>query len=266
MNDKISIFESVTLLITHFNRSSSLERLLRSFKQLNVSFYEIIVSDDSSKAIHLNHIEKIRKEFDFKLISSPVNKGLANNLNKGQNAVKSAFTLYVQEDFVPKGDFFESFKDALHLMESDKDIDLIRFHAYDVYPYLKPYKKGYSEMIYKPWFINKNKIYNYSDHPHLRRDTFFERFGRYTEGIKSDKAEYEMCLSFIQNNGRALFYDDFRGLFEQVNSDEEPSTVQRIAWRQSNNPVISFVRLIYRQFKYNFDLHVNPKFKRKNIN
>jgi len=262
MTDPQNIFNDVTLLITHYNRSSSLERLLRAFKKLDVRFKEIIVSDDCSKEVHLNHIREINKELDFTLLSAAVNKGLANNLNKGQMAVTTPYTLYVQEDFIPMDIFKDRFRDAMDIMHQEPDMDIIRFYAYGPYPYLKPYKKGFSLMIYKPWFMDKNKIYNYSDHPHLRRSNFFERFGTYTEGIKSDKTEYEMCLSFIQNKGRGLFYDQYDTLFKQENSSAEPSTVTRSDWRQSGNPLVAFVRLLYRQFKYNYDIHINTKFKK----
>ena len=256
------LFEKVSLLITHYNRSSSLERLLKTFKDQKISFKEIVVSDDASMALHHQRLTELSEEYQFTLVSANVNGGLGNNLNKGQMAISTPYTLYVQEDFVPTNEFLPHFRDALQMMEEEEDIDIARFYAYFAYPYLKPYKKGYSLMIYKPFFIDKNKIYNYSDHPHLRRANFFERFGKYTEGIKSDKTEYEMCLSFIQNKGKALFFDDFRTLFIQENSSLEPSTVHRSNWRQSDNAILSLVRWLYRQVKYNYDLHLNPKFKR----
>jgi glycosyltransferase involved in cell wall biosynthesis len=256
-----NIFNEVTLLITHYNRSSSLARLLSTFREMNIKFGDIVVSDDSSNDFHISQIESIRKEFNFRLIKAPVNGGLGNNLNKGQSSVNTPFTLYVQEDFIPTEIFAEHFRDAMEIMQAEPDMDIIRFYAYAPYPYLRPYKKGYSLMIYKPWFMDKNKIYNYSDHPHLRRSTFFKRFGKYTEGIKSDKTEYEMCLSFIQNKGRGLFYNEYDSLFKQENSAAEPSTVKRSNWRQSGNPLIAFVRLLYRLVKYNYDLHINMKFK-----
>lgn len=262
MIDANKTFNEVTLLITHYNRSNSLERLLRAFKQLEIGFKEIIVSDDCSREPHLSHLHSLSEELNFNLVTADVNKGLANNLNKGQMAVKTPYTLYVQEDFVPQDIFPEHFADAMELMNEDRELDIIRFYAYGPYPYLEPYKKGFSKMIYKPWFMDKNKIYNYSDHPHLRRSTFFDRFGKYTEGIKSDKTEYEMCLSFIQNKGKGLFYDKYDSLFLQENSTAEPSTVTRSNWRQSGNPFLAFVRLIYRQIKYNYDIHVNTKFKK----
>ncbi|WP_316788119.1 glycosyltransferase family 2 protein [Pedobacter frigoris] len=255
-------FEKVSLLITHYNRSSSLERLLKTLNEQNVSFNEIVVSDDASKPLHYQRLLELQAQYQFTLISSDVNKGLGNNLNKGQMAVKTPYTLYVQEDFVPTDQFLPHFNDAFQIMEEESDIDIARFYAYFAYPYLKSYKNGFSKMIYKPLFLDKNKIYNYSDHPHLRRSTFFERFGKYTEGIKSDKTEYQMCLSFIQNKGKAIFYDNFDSLFIQENNAAEPSTVQRSNWRQSNNLILSAIRLIYRQIKYNYDLHINQKFKR----
>ncbi|WP_205499823.1 glycosyltransferase family 2 protein [Rufibacter psychrotolerans] len=255
MDTGLSIFEDVTLLITHYNRSNSLERLLRTYEELGCRFGEVVVSDDGSKPEHLQAIRQLQETYSFRLITSPVNKGLAHNLNKGQEAVKTPYTLYVQEDFVPLPAFKTHFPDALALMRQEQELDIVRFYAYSAYPYLTPYKKGYSRMSIKPWYTNYRKIYYYTDHPHLRRSTFLQKFGRYVEGIKSDKAEYLMCLSFIQKKGKGLFFNDFKSLFLQKNSAEEPSTIQRSSWRQSKSPLISLGRDIYRQVKYNFDIH-----------
>lgn len=257
-----NLFSDVSLLITHYNRSSSLERLLQTLKDQEISFGEIIVSDDASQPLHLDYIKSLHNKFDFTLITTPVNKGLGNNINKGQAAVKTPYLLYIQEDFVPLPKFLGAFKDALQFMRERSELDIVRFYAYSSFPYLKPFQKGFSEMLYQPWYLETQKIYMYSDHPHLRRSTFAERFGTYTEGIKSDKTEYEMCVSFIQNNGKGLFYNDFSSLLSQENSSAEPSTVKRANWRQSSNPLVAMVRSVYRVIKYNYDLHVDTRFKR----
>ncbi|TGD81166.1 glycosyltransferase [Hymenobacter wooponensis] len=254
-------FPEVTLLITHYNRSKSIERLLRNFADLGVTFGDIVVSDDGSKPVHQNALQELQKQFQFRLITTPVNKGLGNNLNKGQDAVTTPYTLYVQEDFVPSKQFTPHFQDAYAIMQKAEDIDIVRFYAYYAYPYLKPYGQGFSEMLYKPWYLNTTKIYHYSDHPHLRRSSFMEKFGRYKEGIKSDRTEYLMCLSFIQNYGKGLFYDNFNDLFTQENSAEEPSTVTRSNWRNSDNFLIAMIRMAFRQVKYNYDLHLGAKVK-----
>lgn len=247
-------FKDVSLLITHYNRSSSLERLLRTCKELNYSFGEIVVSDDGSKAEHLEHIKKLQSTYPFKLITTPVNMGLGNNINKGQANVTLPLTLYVQEDFIPLPEFGEHFCDALEFMQKHKDLDIIRFYAYIKYPHLRTFENGFSEMIYKPWSLNYLKIYYYSDHPHLRRSNFIEKFGEYTEKVSVDRSEYRMCISFIQQRGKGLFYNDYQSLFKQINPENEPSTTLRNKLTVSENILIRLIRDLYRQFRYNYDL------------
>ena len=247
-------FPQVTLLVTHYNRSRSLEHLLITFNKQECFFGEIVVSDDGSKPEHLSVLKNLQNKYSFQLITTPQNKGLGNNINKGQDAVKTPYTLYVQEDFEPDASFTAHFFDAMQILDEEQQLDMIRFYAYQKYPYLEPYKKGFSKMLIKPWFTNYKKIYYYSDHPHVRRSSFFNKFGRYAEGLKGDKTEYKMCVSFIKNKGKALFYNDFKSLFYQVNSSEEPSTMSRSSWTESENPLIAIVRNVYRQLKYNFDL------------
>ena len=254
-------FPGVTLLVTHYNRSGSLERLLRSFSELYCRFDSIVVSDDGSKPEHLNAVRALIKKYGFQLVTTPKNKGLGNNINKGQDAVKTPYTLYVQEDFIPQPAFATHFKDALDIMNQEQDLDIIRFYAYFPYPYLEPYGKGFSRMVYKPWpwYSNHLKFYLYSDHPHLRRSNFLQKFGRYAEGIHSDKTEYKMCLSVIQKKGNGLFFNGLTTMFDQKNSNAEPSTLNRAGWRESTNPALLFLRwwyLKYRLLKNTFELAV----------
>lgn len=247
-------FSTITLLITHYNRSKSLARLLQAFDKQQISFGDIVVSDDGSKPEHIAFLKDLQKSHPFTLITTPQNAGLGNNINKGQDAVKTPYTLYVQEDFDPLPGYDQHLKDALEIVEERKDIDMVRFYAYFKYPYLKTYKNGFSEMMFKIWYPGYRKFHVYSDHPHLRRTTFFEKFGRYREGLKGDRTEFLMAMSFLKNKGKAMFYEDFKGLFDQINSSDEPSTMKRSDVRQSSNPAIAFVRMIYRNVKHNYDL------------
>jgi len=246
-------FSSITLLVTHYNRSQSLERLLKAFEAQGISFGDIVVSDDGSKPEHLDYLKSITVKYNFRLITTPKNAGLGNNINKGQDAVKTPYTLYVQEDFDPFPGYKKHLEDALSIMEDREDVDMVRFYAYFKYPYLKPYKNGFSEMIFKIWYPGYKKFHVYSDHPHLRRSSFLEKFGRYPEGIKGDKTEFTMAMSFNKNKGKAMIYDDPKGLFDQLNSEDEPSTMKRSNLRLSDNFMISFVRSIYRNVKHTFD-------------
>jgi glycosyltransferase involved in cell wall biosynthesis len=49
-------FKDVTLLVTHYNRSQSLEQLLNSFVQLDCRFEDIVVSDDGSRPEHIDYL------------------------------------------------------------------------------------------------------------------------------------------------------------------------------------------------------------------
>ncbi len=251
----MALIHDTSLLITHYNRSSSLERLLKAFAALDIQFEDVIVSDDGSKPEHLNFLKELQKEHRFKLVTTPQNKGLGNNINKGQDEVQSKYTLYVQEDFVPKPLFKDKLQNAVHMMNDATEFDSVRFYAYFKYPFLRPYKHGFSEMIFSawPWYLGYRKFYYYSDHPHLRRSTFFQKFGRYKEGIPVERTEYQMMMTFLQKGGKSLFYDDYTALFNQVNSSAEPSTVNRNFWRESNNPLITTIRHMYRLIRFNAD-------------
>lgn len=251
-------FNAITLLVTHYNRSQSLERLLQSFAEQEISFGGIVVSDDGSKPEHQDYLRSIQNKYNFNLVTTPKNKGLGNNINKGQDAVATPYTLYVQEDFDPFAGYGKHLADALSIMDERNDVDLVRFYAYFKYPYLKPYRDGYSEMLFKIWYPGYRKFHCYSDHPHLRRTTFFEKFGRYAEGIKGDRTEFLMALSFLKHKGKAMFYDDFKGLFDQVNSSDEPSTMTRSDFRQSNNFIIAAIRAVYRNIKHTYELLTYP--------
>ncbi len=242
-------FGEISLLITHYNRSQSLQRLLQTFKDQQIVFGEIVVSDDCSNYTHQSKLKDLETEFHFKLISSRQNKGLGNNINKGQDAVTKPFTLYIQEDFTPTPGFAVHLQDALQLIEAYPSFDIVRFYAYFAYPYLKPFQKAFSEMVYNPWLTDHLKFYYYSDHPHLRRSSFLDKFGRYVEGETGDFTEYQMAISFLKHKGKGLFYNDYNSLFNHHNLATEPSTIKRSSWRYQKNALNTFVRIFYYKFK-----------------
>ena len=242
--------KEVTLLVTHYNRSKSLERLLATFAMQGIVFGDIVVSDDGSKPEQIEYLKQIQKTYPFRLIGTEKNAGLGNNINKGQKAVNTPFTLYVQEDFVPMEGYAKHLQMALLLMEEDAQLDLVRFYAYFKYPYLKPVEGGFSEMKFNIWLPGVKKFHVYSDHPHLRRSSFLQKFGDYREGIKGDKTEFLMAMSFIKHKGKALFYENYKGLFDQKNSTDEPSTMKRANFRQSGNWAIGIIRTLYRYVKH----------------
>jgi glycosyltransferase involved in cell wall biosynthesis len=250
-------FDEITLLVTHYNRSLSLERLLKSFEDRQIRFNEIVVSDDGSQSEHLNRLNQLKEKFGFSLICADKNRGLANNINKGQRAVSSTYTLYIQEDFIPTEQFYQRLTDGLELMKENLQIDLVRFYAYHRHPYLKPVKYGFSEMEFHFWHPGFWQFFCYSDHPHLRRSDFLQKFGDYHEGISSDRAEFRMAISFLQKKGKAIIHENFRDIFIQENSAQEPSQVSRKQFRKylqlTNSFLIKFIRMLYRNIKFRVD-------------
>ena len=135
-------------------------------------------------------------------------------------------------------------------MNDDKSLDYVRFWSFYRYPTLKPYGKGFSRTIYDPWNLNHRKFFMYSDNPHLRRSTFLHKFGRYQENIDGNISEYRMSISFMQKKGKGLFYDQYATLFEHKNSPDEPSTFDRVDWKQKHNIFILFLRWMYLKYKF----------------
>jgi len=216
--------QSLSLLITHYNRSDSLERLLNSFRDLGIGFATVVVSDDGSKPDHQEKLRYLQSKFKFQLATTQVNKGLGNNINKGQDLISTPYTLYIQEDFLPIATFPEVFARAIKIMDEESSIDLIRFYNHDmIYPSLRPIRDGFSEMRFKLLYPGTKKFFCYSDTPHLRRHNFFTKFGRYTEGVKAIKCEKGMVMSFLQARGRCLIVDK-NECFVHENTESEPST------------------------------------------
>jgi glycosyltransferase involved in cell wall biosynthesis len=253
------LLPGVTLLITHYNRSQSLERLLKAFENEGIQFESVVVSDDGSDVFHKERVSELSGQYDFRVIASEENKGLGHCLNKGQDAIITPLTLYVQEDFIPTEAFKGACKAAIELIQEDPNLDIVRFFSNFRYPYLKPYKKGFSKMFLPTLAINYKKIYLYSDGPHLRRSNFPEKFGPYRENVHGDRMEYWMCISFIKNGGNGLFYDDYHSLFLHINTTDEPSRMKRPEWNPKPNFFYAAAQYIYRQLRYNFDVVFHRK-------
>lgn len=244
-------FKDVTLLITHYNRTRSLERLLASLTKLKCSFEDTVVSDDASRPEEMEKVKKLQQIYNFRLVTTPKNRGYGNCINKGEDAITTPYTLYLQEDFVPFDIFPEHFKDALQILNEDRTIDYVRFWALeDMHLNLKPYAKGFSEMEYKLSNMYHYKFYQFSDTPNIRRNNFREKFGRYREGIFGDLTDYYMAISFLHNKGRGLFFNKYDSLFVHSDSEEGSRIRSGKNWKQSGNIFIRFLRFFYLRYKW----------------
>lgn len=245
-------FDDLTLLVTHYNRSMSLEKQLNEFSK-QCSFAEIIVSDDCSNSQEIKKVIELQKQYNFRLVRSDSNKGLGNNINKGQKEVKTNFILYVQEDFVPFPEAVNIIYDGLNELQTSPELDIVRLYAYNKFPYLKEYKKGFSEMLFKPIIKGYRQYYYYSDHPHIKRSSFLNKFGPYKEGITPEQTEYRMMINFLKRRGKGIFFNDYKSVFF-IAAD---SVTKRTSWmhfrRQKTYFLINVIRDSYRYLKFNLD-------------
>lgn len=260
--------EDLTLLITHFNRSQSLKRLLDSLQKHNICVEEIIVSDGGSDNDHLSIVKTLQEEFGFTLLTSEVNKGLGNTINMGQDAVQTKFILYIQEDFVPKAIFGSVLRKGLDIMKHEDTWDLVRFYSFpwSPFPYLQPYRDGFYKMVFSlsPWYLSHLKFHVYSDHPHLKRRTFPDKFGRYLETQNGDVTEMNMCRTFLKKKGKSLYYRDFNDLFEHDNPEEEPGLFRPDKVKTKKYAEIAplyWIYLKYKLIKDTFSFVFNTKIK-----
>ncbi len=248
---EVYFFQDVTLFITHYNRSKSLERLLSSLTKLQCTFEEIVVSDDASRPEEMAQVRRLQEAYNFRLITTPQNKGYGNCINKGLDSINTPYTLYIQEDFVPFDIFPSHFKDALQIMNEDRSIDYIRFWAINNTKInLKPYGKGFSEMVYKFWNLSHKKFYQFSDTPNIKRNNFVSKFGRYREGIHGDLTDYYMAISFLHNKGKGLFFNNYSSLFTHDDIEEGSRIRDLINWRQKKDPHIRLLRFFYLRYKW----------------
>jgi len=259
---------NTSLLITHYNRSESLSILLQRVNDLQIKFFEIIVSDDCSNDRHLNQLKDLQKRFGFTLLTTPTNKGLGASLNALHNHATSDYLLYVQEDFVPGKALVEALDKGQRLLHNDPQWDLIRFYAFPwaQFPYQKKFKEGFNELIFSlsPLYASHLKFFVYSDHPHLVHKSFTKKFGAYKENVKSDVTEQTMCRSFLKNNGKALFFEQNQTLFEHENSEEEPAYQRNkssLVLKLKNFKPIYWAYLKFRMIKETFGYVTNAEYK-----
>ncbi len=187
----------ISFLITHFQRPSALEALIKSIRTTPFSFkYEIVVSDDCSSKENLLEIKTFNPD---QLITSSNNNGLGHNLNKGIKACKGNFIVYVQEDHIVYRDLDRYLKEATRLL-NDSAFDMIRlWRSYDF-----PIMPKADNLTYKiPFFTWKNfkvNCYRYSDRPFVVKSNFFDKFGYYLEVKNVSYSETEYAIRMLKLN------------------------------------------------------------------
>lgn len=165
----------ISFLVTHFNRPAALKSCIESIKKLSLANYEIVVSDYGRAAENQKMIKDLAID---KLLIASNNGGLASNLNKGIRVCSGEYIVYYQEDFKLNADFKYVLPRCVELLENHK-ADMIRLMAYFEFNKLIPLSKEIN-LIPKFSFHNfYHNFYQYSDHPFIVKQSFFDTFGYY---------------------------------------------------------------------------------------
>lgn len=188
----------ISFLITHYNRPLDLLQCLQGIKKLNISNYEIVVSDDGSDEGNRKIIEEYKID---KLILSTNNQGLAANINKGLVACEGEYVIYCQEDFILDAKISSILPEFLELLDSQK-ADMIRFTANYKFNKLVNLSENVSSI---PKFAIKNLLlnyYQYSDHPFITKKSFYDKYGNYLENTSGRFGETEYAIRIFKSNAK----------------------------------------------------------------
>ncbi|PKH67686.1 hypothetical protein CXF59_07205 [Flavobacterium sp. ALD4] len=188
----------ISFLITHYNRPLDLMECLEGIEKIQISDYEIVVSDDGSEVENIKLLQGYKIN---KLILSKTNQGLAANINKGIEACEGKYIIYCQEDFILNSDICTILPECFALLNNQK-ADMIRFSA--SYSFKKLI--GISENIFLiPKFSFRNFLLNanqYSDHPFITTKKFYDTFGYYLENTSGDYGETEYAIRIFNSKAK----------------------------------------------------------------
>lgn len=227
-----------SFLITHFNRSSELEKCVKSILNLGLKSFEIIVNDDASDIFHLDKVKSLQID---KLILSKQNSGLANSINKGISFCSGKYIIYCQEDFTINKKLNSVLIECTTLLNSNK-ADLIRFTSNFRFKKLKFISVNISLI---PKFSVKNLMHNfyqYSDHPFITTRTFFHNYGFYMEQTSGRYGEMEYAIRIFKSSARIAITNE-----KMANKIEGSQSVLEAEYSHISQP--RFSKKVYRIFR-----------------
>ncbi|WP_456439204.1 glycosyltransferase family 2 protein [Psychroserpens sp.] len=189
----------LSILITNYNRPDALAICITAIKNIEFPLpVELVVSDDCSDPEKLIQLQNLPIDT---LVTTPINQGLASNLNKGIKACKGDYILYIQEDFIISPEILNILPESITLLNSGA-LDMIRYRANYVFNHLIPLTKHISK-IPKFSFRNFNiNTFQYSDNPFLTTPFFFEKHNYFLENASGPYGETEFAIRVLKSTSK----------------------------------------------------------------
>ncbi len=239
----------ISFFITHYNRPSDLLECLKAIKKLDLSHYEIVVSDDGSKT---DVIERIKSFEIDKLLLSDFNRGLAGSINHGLKSCQGTYIIYCQEDFLLNKRIKDILHECISLLDADK-VDLIRFTSNFEFNKLIPLSENVSLI---PRFSIKNffqNYYRYSDHPFIIKNGFHKAFGYYLENTSGRYGETEYAIRMCNSKVKiGITNHKFASLIEGSQSMLLSENNVKIKVYKTNKSLIKTARALRLYFEWLF--------------
>jgi hypothetical protein len=185
----------ISVLFITYNRADLLEitfSTLRERADFGGMSVEFIVSDDASDEPHLSRIKAL--PFD-KHALSPINRGLADNCNKGIAQTAGQYILQIQDDceFVGLPTLIRT---AVQILHQDPEVGLVQLthQTPDVAHEIRQLPDGTMYRAFDNDGVRQRKetaARPYSDQPHLKRRAFHNAIGPYLENVSMVDMELE---------------------------------------------------------------------------
>jgi glycosyltransferase involved in cell wall biosynthesis len=89
---------TVSVVIPVFNRAHLLEDLFENLNKQTYRNFEAVFVDDASEVPIANLINRFKANFQYQLITNPINKGVSFSRNIGVNAAKGQYVAFLDSD------------------------------------------------------------------------------------------------------------------------------------------------------------------------
>lgn len=177
----------VSVLLVTYNRADLLEQTFHHLRErLNTSglTLEYVITDDASAS---EHLEKVLALPAGKHVTTPVNRGLGNNCNKGIAACAGKLIFQLQDDWEFLGPA-DVLKTAMRILDADPEIGVVQL--IDAVPELPHELRTLADGTTYRAFANDGLSQRrpsgarpYSDQPHVKHRQFIHDIGPYQEGV-----------------------------------------------------------------------------------
>lgn len=177
----------ISVLLVTYNRSDMLERtvhFLRERADLDGLIVEYVITDDASEPAHLDRVLSLAADTH---VTSPVNRGLGHNCNKGIAACAGKLIFQLQDDWEFLGPA-DVLKTAMRILDADPEIGVVQL--IDAVPDLPHELRTLADGIAYRVFANDGLSQRrpsgarpYSDQPHVKHRQFIHDIGPYQEGV-----------------------------------------------------------------------------------